>query len=138
MGTLHPNHRTDTIYYKKTRRNNRILSKFYDVKYIDIRDGSVKKGAQLSCGRINRRTPRNTELNERIYRGRKVSKGRYSIRKQRYAYRPHDTVWINDTKYTVKGVFSHGTRIALNERLPVSVNGIQKVVHINGWYKISG
>ena len=138
MGTLHPKHRTDTIIYKKCRRNNRILSKFYDAKYIDIRDGSVKKGTQLSCGRNNRRTPRNTELNERIYRGQKISKGRYSIRKQRYVYRPHDLVWVNGIKYTVKGIISNGTRIALNERLPVSVSNIQKVVHTGGWYKVSG
>ncbi|SFU57559.1 HNH endonuclease [Butyrivibrio sp. INlla21] len=134
MGEFHPRHRTNTVHYEKRRRNNRILSKFYDAKYIDIRDGSIKKGSQLSCGRTKRSIPRNSELNERIYRGKKVSEGRYSIRTQRYSYRPHDIVWVDGVRYTVKGVISNGTRVALNERLPVSIHKIQKIIHIGGWY----
>lgn len=134
MGQFQPEHRTNTVYYKKRRRNNRILSKFYDAKYADIRDGSVKKGSQLSCGRTNRSIARNTELNERICRGKKISKGRISIRYHRYAYRPHDTVWIDGRKYTVKGIISNGSRIALQERLPVSVSKIAKAIHTRGWY----
>ena len=38
MGEFHPIHRTDFRCYQKLRRNNRILSKFYDAKYIDLRD----------------------------------------------------------------------------------------------------
>lgn len=134
MGEFHPKHRADTVHYAKRRRNNRILSKFYDAKYIDIRDGSIKKGSQLSCGRTKRSIPRNSELNERIYRGQKISKGRYSVRTQRYSRRPHDIVWVDGVRYTVKGVISNGTRVALNEHLPVSVHKIQKIIHIGGWY----
>ena len=138
MGRLHPKHRCDTVHYKKRRRNNRILSRFYDAKYIDTRDGSIKKGVQLSCGRTKRSIPRNTELNERICRGQKVSKGRLSVRRNRYMYRPHDIVWIDGTKYTVKGIISNGTRISLFERLPISVNKVAKVVHAGGWYVQNG
>lgn len=136
MGEFHPVHRTDTECYQKCRRNNRILSKFYDAKYIDVRDGSIKKGSQLSCGRTKRNIPRNTELNERIYREQKISRGRYSIRKQRYSLRPRDTVWIEGKRYTIKGVISNGTRVALNERLPVAISKIQKVRHTGGWARV--
>ena len=81
MGDFHPKRRTDFTHYKKCRRNNRILSKFYDAKYIDIRDGKVKSGQQLSCGRTSRREFRCSDKNERIYLGQKVSKGRVSVRK---------------------------------------------------------
>ena len=38
MGQFHPKHRAKAILYKKKRRNNRCLEKFYDAKYIDSRD----------------------------------------------------------------------------------------------------
>ena len=102
MGEFHPKHRADFRHYKKCRRNNRVLSKFYDAKYIDLRDGKVKSGSQLSCNRTNRRELRNSDKNERIYRGQKVSKGKTVIRKQHYQYRPGDYVWYENTKYVVK------------------------------------
>ena len=137
MGEFHPKHRSDFKHYKKCRHNNRVLSKFYDAKYRDLRDGSVKTGSQLSCGRTSRRISRHTELNERIYRGHKISKGRLSIRRQHYQYRPGDIVWVEGKKYTVKGVISNGTRISLNEINPVSINKIDKIVHTGGWAKAS-
>lgn len=137
MGEFYPTWRTDFKHYKKCRRNNRILSKFYDAVFVDIRDGSKKKGSQLSCGRTNRSTSRNSELNERIYRGQKVSKGRLAVRRQRYGYRPGDFLWTSGQRYIVKGVISCGTRIALNERLPVSVNKVDRVVHAGGWVLVS-
>lgn len=133
MGDFHPKHRTDFRHYKKCRRNNRVLSKFYDAKYIDLRDGSIKKGAQLSCGRTNRSVPRNSELNERIYRGQKVSKGKTVVRMQHYQYRPGDYVWYENIKYIVKGVQDKGKRIALQNHLPVPVSKIKKSIHTNGW-----
>ena len=39
MGLFCPKHRTKPVYFKKKRRNNRVLEKFYDAKYIDSRDG---------------------------------------------------------------------------------------------------
>lgn len=137
MGEFHPKHRSDFRHYRKCRRNSRVLSKFYDAKYRDLRDGSVKTGSQLSCGRTNRKISRHTKLNERIYRAHKISKGRISTRRQHYQYRPGDTVWVEGKRYTVKGIISNGTRIALNERNPVSVNKIDKTVHTGGWAKAS-
>lgn len=137
MGEFHPKHRCDFKHYQKLRRNNRILSKFYDAKYIDIRDGSVKTGKQLSCNRANRRDIRNSNKNERVYRGQKVSKGKTVVRKQHYQYRPCDCVWYQGIKYIVKGVQDKGKRIALQGRLPIPINKIEKVIHTNGWAKVS-
>ena len=133
MGDFHPKYRTDFQHYKKCRRNNRVLSKFYDAKYIDLRNCFIKKGAQLSCGRTNRSVPRNSELNERIYRGQKVSKGKTVVRMQHYQYRPGDYVWYENIKYIVKGVQDKGKRIALQNHLPVPVSKIKKSIHTNGW-----
>ena len=134
MGQFHPKHRTKEEHFIKCRRNNRILSLFYDAKYIDIRDGKVKSGKELSCNRTNRREPRNSNKSERIYRGLKVSKGRVSVRKQHYQYRPNDSVWYQSVKYIVKGVKGKGKQIALRGRLPVSISKIEKCIHTNGWY----
>ena len=135
MGKFHPKHRTNFMCYQKLKRNNRILSKFYDAKYIDLRDGTTKTGKQLSCNRTNRSEMRNSDKNERIYRGKKVSKGKTVIRKQHYQYRPHDYIWYQGTKYIVKGIQDKGKRIALQERLPISVSKIEKFIHANGWTK---
>ena len=59
MGKFNPKKRCKTKCFKKCRRNNRILQKFYDAKYVDIRDNSVKSGKELSCNRTNRSIPRN-------------------------------------------------------------------------------
>lgn len=80
MGSFHPSHRTDLKCYEKCRRNNRVLSKFYDATYIDIRDGEKKKANALGCNRTKRRESRRSEKNERIYRGGKMSKGRIVLR----------------------------------------------------------
>lgn len=133
MGEFHPKHRADFKHYQKLRRNNRILSKFYDAKYIDVRDGSVKSGKQLSCNRTNRRELRISEKNERIYRGQKVSKGKTVLRKQHYKYRPNDYIWYEGIRYMVKGVQDKGKRVALKKCLPVSIEKIKRSVHVNGW-----
>ena len=69
MGQFHPKHRAPFVHYKKRWRNNRILEKFYDAKYIDIRDGQKKSGSELSCGRTNRSESRHGEKNQRVFRG---------------------------------------------------------------------
>lgn len=133
MGELHPKHRTDFNCYQKLRRNNRILSKFYDAKYVDIRDSSIKSGKQLSCNKTNRNEKRNSNKNERIYRGKQISKGKIVIRRQHYQYRPYDFVWYENIKYVVKGVQDKGKRIALQNHLPVALSKIKKSIHTNGW-----
>lgn len=133
MGECHPKHRTDFKHYQKCRRNNRILSKFHDAKYTDIRDKKTKSGQQLSCNRTNRNEMRNSNKNERIYRGQKVSKGKIVVRKQHYQYRPKDYVWYQGIKYIVKGVQDKGKRIALEDHLPIPISKIEKCIHTNGW-----
>lgn len=133
MGEFRPKHRCKFKKYQKQRKNNRILSKFYDAKYIDTRDNSVKTGKQLSCNRTNRSIMRNNPNNERIYRGKKISKGRISVRRKHYQYRPNDIVWYEGKKYLVKGVQDNGTRVALQNHLPISIKKIEKSIHTNGW-----
>ena len=133
MGEFHPKFRTNFKHYQKLRRNNRVLSKFYDAKYIDLRDGSIKSGKQLSCNRTNRSEMRNSDKNERIYRGQKVSKGKTVVRKQHYQYRPYDLIWYENTKYIVKGVQDKGKRIALQNHLPAPISKIKKSIHTKGW-----
>lgn len=91
MGEFHPIKRAEFKQYQKRRRNNRILSKFYDAKYIDARDGEKKSGSQLSNGRISRNHKKDSE-NLHKYRQKKISKGKTTTRKQRYSIQPGDTI----------------------------------------------
>ena len=61
MGQFHPEHRSKSVYYKKKRRNNRCLEKFYDAKYIDSRDGKKRSGQELFNGRISRNRKKDSE-----------------------------------------------------------------------------
>ena len=137
IGKLRPKHMCHPAVFMKKRRNNRILSKFYDAKYIDIRDGSKKSGSQLSCGRTNRRELRNSGKNERVYRGEKVSKGRISTRRKHYSLRPGDIVKYESKTYIVKGVQSCGASIALLGRTPVSIKKVIPIKKTGGWQIVS-
>jgi hypothetical protein len=98
----------------QTRRNNRSLEKFYDAKYIDVRTGEKTSGQDLFSGRRTR----NKSLSGpdlRIFRGKKLSPGRRSIRRQRYVLRPGDTVIYDTQKYIVKGMQNHGDYIKLQD-----------------------
>ena len=138
MGEYHPKHRAHSVTYQKRRRNNRVLEKFYDSKFVDIRDGSIKTGKELSCNRTNRREPRNSSKNERIYRGLRKSNGRRSIRRRRYELRPGDIILFKNKKYQVIGVQNNGDYTKLN--------GLTKVVktelltphrYTGGWERAS-
>ena len=133
MGDLHPKHRTRTQHWQKMRRNNRSLSKFYDAKVIDIRDGSVKKGSAIGCNRTNRSVPRNNLNNERVFRGSKVSKGRESIRRKRSEYQPGDIVRYIGKNHTVHGSHCNSTRVVLEDKRSVSVKDIVSVRKRGGW-----
>ena len=104
--------RIEPIYFEQIRRNNRSLEKFYDAKYIDSRDGETKTGQELFNGRRTRNKKHNTE-NLHKYRKQKISKGRRSIRIQRYFYQPKDIVIFENNKYIVKGVQNNGSYIKL-------------------------
>lgn len=105
--------RAKPLMLEQIRRNNRSLQKFYDAKYIDRRNGEIASGQEL----YNGRRTRNKNLSEpslRIYRGEKVSKGRVSIRRQRYKYQPNDLVSYLGKRYRVKGMQNYGKYIKLD------------------------
>ena len=125
--------RIEPIYFEQNRRNNRSLEKFYDAKYVDTRDKTIKTGQELSCGRRTRNKNLNEE-NLRNYRGVKVSKGRRNIRKQRYAYQPKDIVIFEGKKYTVQGVQNKGEYIKLREKSkPVRTNLVKAYMFSKGY-----
>ena len=134
IGSLHPRHRTAELVYQKKRRNNRILAKFYDAKYIDIRDGKKKSGVQLSCGRTNRRESRRSDKNQRIYRGKKLSSGRTSVRKNHYAYQPGDTVIFYGQKTVVVGTQHYGQYVLLNTGKSAKASNLVCVKKEGGWH----
>ena len=106
--------RAKVINFKQIKRNNRCLEKFYDAKFIDIRTTKKVSAQELPSGRRVRNANLNSE-NLRIYRGKKLSKGRRSIRKQRYPYQPGDLVRYQNQIYTVRGTQNKGTYVALRE-----------------------
>ena len=112
MGDFHPKHRCKSERYQKKRRNNRILSKFYDAKYIDSRDKSIKTGKELSNGRTNRNHKRNSE-NLHKYRKQKVTKGKTTVRKNHYPFQPKDLVLYDNKIYKVNGTNNKGKSIQL-------------------------
>ena len=103
IGAFHPRHRTTGYVYQKKRRNNRVLTKFYDAQYNDVRDGKKKSGSQLSCGRTKRSETRRTEKNERIYRGTKCQPGSLHTRKRRYDIQAGNVVIFHGRIRVVKG-----------------------------------
>ena len=132
-GTDQCTHTGNVYRREKLRCNNRSLQKFYDAKYIDRRDGKKKAGKELSSGR----TKRSRELdydNQRIYRLRKASKGRVSIRRQHYRLRPHDIVFNMKIKQTefVKSVISNGKSVLLQNGHTVTPRKLVCLHHING------
>lgn len=137
MGEFHPRHRHREEHWKKARRNNRCLAKFYDAKYTDIRDGKKKSGSQLGCGRTNRKIPRNNPQNERVFRGQAVSKGRISIRRKRYDLHPGDIVIWNRKPYSVAGIQNRGAYVKLSNKKVISIKNVHTKYHWHGWRFVS-
>ena len=126
--------RTNNIYLRtKVFNNNRVLQKFYDAKYIDRRDGKKKSGKELSSGR----TRRSKEIpydNQRIFRQKKVTKGRVSIRRNHYRIRPHDILLNTKTNRIeiAKGVNNRGETVVLQNKKTISVSKVICLYHVNG------
>ncbi len=137
MGEFHPKHRHREEHWKKKRRNNRCLAKFYDAKYIDVRNGSKKSGQQLSCNRTKRNIPRNNPQNERVFRGQAVSKGRISIRRKRYDLQPGDIAIWNRKPYSVAGIQNRGAYVKLSNKKVISIKNVHTKYHCHGWRFIS-
>ena len=135
MGQFHPKHRSKPICYKKKRRNNRCLEKFYDAKYIDSRDGKKKSGQELFNGRINRNHKKDSE-NLHQYRQQKVSVGRRTIRKQHYTIQPHDIVVFNRQQFETSGCHCNGTRvILLPQKKSVAIKKLSIYKYAGGYFK---
>ena len=137
MGSFHPCHRQRETVYKKRRRNNRILEKFYDAKYMDVRDGKVKKGQELSCGRTKRCEPRHSEKDLRSFRGHKVSRGRRVVRKERYDIRPGTVLLYQGKRYRARGVHNKGTRVILDNGKSVAAGKVKALSFPGAWERIS-
>ena len=132
MGMFHPKHRTQHYLLSKKRRNNRVLAKFYDAKYIDSRDGAKKSGQQLFNGRMRRNHVLDTE-NLHVYRAKKVSNGRVSVRKQHYSIQTGDMVIYKGTKHFSKGVQNLGTYLRLDNSKAVPIKQIQLHTYAGGY-----
>ncbi len=104
--------RAKPLLLEQVRRNRRALQTFYDAKYIDTRTGEVVKAQLLNNGRRTRNRNLSGE-NLRRYRGPKVTKGRVSIRRQRYPYQPGDLVRYAGQVYQVQGMKSYGAHVKL-------------------------
>lgn len=149
MGRFHPKHRSDTKRWRKARRNDRVLQKFYDATYSDLREDGKdeltrapsgktkkprgKKGAELPCGRTRRCESRRGDANERVFRGHKITKGRVSVRRERRGFRPGDSVWVGKRKYVFKSNQNNGTIANFTDGTRVQTKRISKVVHTGGW-----
>lgn len=133
MGLFHPKHRCRPVIFQKKRRNNRILEKFYDAKYIDSRDGSKKSGQQLFNGRTNRNHNTDTE-NLHKYRKKKLSSGRRSIRRQRYPIQPHDIVRYHGRNVETTGCHHYGTWLLIHGA-SVSVSKVRFRKYSGGYYQ---
>ena len=138
MGSFHPVNRCAFEHYEKVKRNNRILEKFYDSQYIDIRTGEIATGKALFNGRISRSHKKDSE-NLHKYRSKKVSKGRRSIRRQRYAIQPYDTVRLESKTYITSGCHNKGTRLLIpvnGKSKSVAISKVQVVCHAGAWIQI--
>ncbi|HWQ41289.1 MAG TPA: paclitaxel/taxanoid biosynthesis susceptibility protein TS1, partial [Desulfosporosinus sp.] len=126
--------RSVVLNVKQIRRNNRALEYFYDAKFIDIRSGEKVSGQTLFSGR----RVRNRELNGpslKVYRGRKLSKGRRSIRKTRYSFQPGDVVRYGGKLYTSKGIQNLGAYIRLGDLAkPVKTALVQPYRYAKGMF----
>ena len=131
MGKYHPKQRAEEQHFQKCRRNNRILTKFYDAKYIDSRDGKVKSGGVLANGRRSRNHKLDGE-NLHKFRQVKKSKGRTSTRKQHYMIRPGDKILFQNQWLISKGCHNKGKSVMLSNGKSVSTNKLHAVRYAGG------
>ena len=132
MGQFHSKHRTQHYLLSKKRRNNRVLARFYDAKYIDSRDGSKKSGQQLFNGRTKRNHKLDTE-NLHVCRASKVSKGRTSVRKQHYPIQVGDVVLYKGETYSTKGVQNLGTYVRLDNDKAAPIKQVRLHQYAGGY-----
>lgn len=132
MGEFRPRHRSRPIHLGKKRRNNRILEKFYDARYVDSRDGKLKSGQQLTNGRINRNHKKDGE-NLHPCRREKTSKGRRNIRRRHYGIQTGDMILFQGKLYAAKGCQHYGTWVALGNGTSVSIKKLRVKSYAGGY-----
>lgn len=127
---------TDAIYREKRHRNNRCLEKFYDAKYYSNVDGKVYSGKELGSSRTNRKQNRNYN-SKRSERGCKKTKGRRAIRRQHYAFQPHDKILYQSQVLECKTTMNRGKSIQFwisNGKTKNSIPANLKLLHhANSW-----
>ena len=133
IGEYMPENRCTQEHFQKKRRNNRILEKFYDAKYIDMRTGKTASGKDLGSNRTSRREKNNSEKSLRMYRANKVKPGHRNIRTKRYPIQPHDIVKYNGKVYSVVGTHCKGTSILLAGNVSASSKKTTVIRHADGW-----
>lgn len=117
---------TKNIYLVEQKRcNDRCMESFFDAKYIDSRDGKVKKGSELCKSRVatasSKRSTKKEDIdNKRIYRQEKVSKGKRRYENHSYCLKPGDLIYINYGNH--KGNIAEVTTMQKNP------NGTYKIV----------
>ena len=137
MGKMHPKWRAELKHYKKRRRNNRILEKFYDAKIIDARTGEKVSGADLGCGRTKRNIPRDNDQNLRVYRGQTVTKGRRTVRRTRYPLQSGSIVKYKGQKYMTGGLSHYGSMVSLHGiKKQVKASMVQVLSLPSGWLRV--
>ena len=133
MGDFHPTHRNTHLLLKKKRRNDRVLTKFTDAKYMDLRDGKIKYGKELPNGRVNRNHSLDSE-NLSVYRAHKTSKGNFKIQKNRYPFHSGDVILYEGKRYTCGGCSNHGDRVSIKELDKTYIPSKLKLISYIGGY----
>lgn len=136
MGKFRPRHKAREMHYKKRRRNNRVLSKFYDAKYIDARTGKKASGKELGSNRTSRSVPRDNSNNLRKFHGMKLIKGHVSVRKKHYDIHAGDVVLCKGVKRLVHGMH-RGSNVEFEadgiSPKSASPNKVKIIRMIGGW-----
>ena len=139
MGNFHPQNRAEIEFFTKRRRNNRVLEKFYDARYIDVRDGKEKYASVLGCQRTKRRESRMSDKDLRSFRGTRQAKGKRVIRKRRYNIQSGDRVLVKSQPRVAQGTVSKGASVLLNKKpgwkASISPNLATVIWHVGGWKK---
>lgn len=92
----------------------------FAIMILDRADGKVKKGKELTNRRINRNRKKDHE-NLRPFRGRKVSKGKVSIRRGRPQIKPGSLVEVNGEILQVHGTHRKDHKLK-NGMISMSIN----------------
>lgn len=133
MGAFHSPKRGRTTRWRKRRRDNRVLEKCHDAVHIDVRVGTRKKGTALPYGRATRSESRHGAANKRVFRGRKVKRGRRATRRMRYPVQANDAVLHGNRERVVKDSTVVAPVWSSETKVRVRVQGGRPLSHADGW-----